>query len=257
MSDTSEAVEQKRGALGYGPAAALLVTVGTYFSAQILGSMLLSGIAPFFTGKGGRTDVWLEHSIGGQFLSVALIAGTMFGLIAAFLDARKTKWRAIGLIRPRLRDARYAVLGYLAYFLLLSLALQLAAKLLPGLNLKQEQDVLFNKDTTGGALWLVFISLAVLPPFVEEIAFRGFLYTGLRTKWPKVVAAVVTSVLFAVAHLQVGSGQALLWVAAMDTFVLSMVMIYVRERTGGLAASMSIHFIKNSLAFSYLFLLHK
>ena len=100
---------------------------------------------------------------------------------------------------------------------------------------------------------LVFISLVLLPPVVEEIVARGFLYTGLRSKLPKIVAALITSALFAAAHLQWGSGAPLLWVAALDTFTLSLVLVYLREKTGGLAASMGVHMLKNGLAFVVLF----
>src|SRR5690606_7282850 len=103
-------------------------------------------------------------------------------------------------------------------------------------------------------LILVFISLVLLPPFVEEVLARGFLYTGLKTKWPVWAAAVVTSLIFAAAHLEFGSGAPLLWVAAIDTFTLSLVLIYLREKTGKLGASIMLHMLKNGVAFVLLFI---
>ena len=69
-----------------------------------------------------------------------------------------------------------------------------------------------------------------------------------------VPAAIITSLMFAVGHLQFGSGAPLLWVAALDTFVLSLVLCYIREKTDSLWPGIFIHAIKNALAFSVLFL---
>jgi len=130
----------------------------------------------------------------------------------------------------------------------------MAKALFPSLNFEQEQEIGFSTAVSGLTLVPIFISLVVLPPVVEEILARGFLYTGLRTKLKPILATLITSVLFAVAHLQWGEGAPLLWVAAIDTFVLSMVLCYLRETTGRLAAPIMLHAIKNGIAFAALFI---
>lgn len=67
-------------------------------------------------------------------------------------------------------------------------------------------------------------------------------------------AAIVTSLIFAVGHLA-ESSQGPLYVAAIDTFVLSLVLIYLREKTGRLWASIGLHAIKNAIAFVTVFVL--
>ena len=52
------------------------------------------------------------------------------------------------------------------------------------------------------------------------------------------------------------SSSGILWVAGLDTFILSMVLVFVREKTDSLYASMGIHMVKNFLAFASLFLFH-
>jgi membrane protease YdiL (CAAX protease family) len=101
----------------------------------------------------------------------------------------------------------------------------------------------------------VFISLVVLPTIVEEILVRGFLYGGLRNKLRPVGAGLIASLIFAAAHLQFGSGEPLLWVAAIDTFILSLFLIRLRETTGNLWSGMTVHFMKNGLAFTALFII--
>jgi len=53
--------------------------------------------------------------------------------------------------------------------------------------------------------------------------------------------------------LQARSGQPLLWVAGIDTFILSLVLIYLREKTDSLYASIGLHMLKNTIAFLGLF----
>ena len=73
---------------------------------------------------------------------------------------------------------------------------------------------------------------------------------------PKIVAALITSIIFATAHLEFGEGAPLLWVAAIDTFVLSLALVYVRERTGRLWGSMGVHALKNTVAFVSIYIFH-
>jgi membrane protease YdiL (CAAX protease family) len=96
----------------------------------------------------------------------------------------------------------------------------------------------------------------VLPPLAEEIMVRGFIYTSFRKTMRIVPAAIITSLLFASAHLPEGGAAGPLYIAAIDTFVLSMVLIYLREKTGSLWASISLHAMKNGIAFAALFLVH-
>jgi membrane protease YdiL (CAAX protease family) len=147
--------------------------------------------------------------------------------------------------------AAFTPLYYISYLVIVSVA----GALVPALNVDQAQELGFNPIGTG-ELILTFISLVILPPIVEETLMRGFLYTSLKKRLTKVNAALITSVIFAAAHLQFGSGAPLLWVAAIDTFVLSLFLVYLREKTGSLWASMTLHALKNGVAFASLFIFH-
>lgn len=191
----------------------------------------------------------------GQFIFILLIESTVLLTVWVFLRVKDVKFGFIGLVRPRLKDAGYAVAGFGVYFLLYLIITIIVKTIFPDINFAQNQKIGFESAQQGWELILVFMSLVVLPPIVEEILARGFLYTGLKTKlslWPSVI---ITSAMFALAHLQFGSGAPLLWVAAIDTFALSLVLIYLREKTGGLGASIMLHMLKNGIAFVLLFII--
>lgn len=85
---------------------------------------------------------------------------------------------------------------------------------------------------------------------------RGFLYSSLKKAMRLIPAALLTSALFAAAHLPEGGAAGPLYVAALDTFVLSLILIYLREKTGSLWASITLHAFKNGVAFMALFVFH-
>ena len=239
--------------LGYGPPSAVLVGVSSFFVAQF-GAVLLIAFPLMLAGwDGDRMTAWLESSNIAIF-SVSLLASTlMISLIAVFLHRRKTAFTTIGLKRPHISDAGYALLGLVVYFVATITVIGLAKWLVPALNLEQQQELGYSKDVAGVALGVAFLGLVILPPLAEEIMFRGFLYTGLRSRLPVIVSMLLTSVLFGVVHLQWGSDQPLLWVAAIDTFVLSLVLVYLRESRHSLWPAIFLHMFKNGYAFLLLF----
>ena len=88
--------------------------------------------------------------------------------------------------------------------------------------------------TTNPATGLVIISMSLLAVFVAK-------------KNIKLGSALFVSSVFGLVH-----GQ---WNVALDTFVLSMVMIALYEKTNNLWASVLLHGIKNFIAFMALFVI--
>jgi membrane protease YdiL (CAAX protease family) len=187
-----------------------------------------------------------------QFLFILIAQSLTVAVIWRVLKAFKLGFRTIGLIRPQLRDIAYALAGFAIYFVAYLAILIVATQLLPGLDLEKEQEIGFSKDTAGMSLLLVFVSLVIIPPLTEEIVMRGFMFTGLRARFAFWPATAVVSLLFALAHLG-GAAEGVLWVAALDTLVLSVVLCWLRERSGSLWPPIGLHFIKNGIAFFVLF----
>lgn len=258
MSDAA-VTEPKQSAapkITWGPMAAVFGTILFYVMSIFVGSLVLSVAAGFWSIPSDQINQWLEKT-GPQFLYILSVEATALGLLAIFLKTRKATFRTLGLIKPKLKDLSWAGIGFAIYFPVLLITTIVIQVWFPSINLEQEQQIGFQAATGLFPLLIVFISLVILPPVTEEILSRGFLYLGLRSKLPIITAALITSALFALAHLQFGSGAPLLWSAAIDTFILSLVLIYVREKTGALWASIGLHMIKNALAFCILFIFTK
>ena len=239
----------------WGPVVAVVVTVVIYFLSQFLASVVLLAVSKVQGWDKTQVEQLTNQTLP-QFFYILMVEGVTLGLLWFFLRRRKANFRTLGLVKPHWGDLSWALTGFAIYLPILLVAMAAFKAWFPQVNLNQPQQVGFS-GAHGGALVLVFMSLVILPPVTEEILTRGFLYAGLKTKLPVIAAALLTSVIFASAHLQFGSGVPLLWAAAIDTFVLSLVLVFLREKTGRLWASIGLHMLKNGIAFAALFIFVK
>ena len=172
----------------------------------------------------------------------------MAAMIAGWLWYRERKLRAADTGLKRLvqwRDIGLAITGFMAYFVLTTIAMLIASRL-PWFNADQQQDLGISTHLFGTELLGAFIVLVVLTPLFEEIIFRGFLYGRLRKlRMPWWLPAVVVSVLFGLAHMQ--------WNVGLDVFCLSMVACALREITGSIWSGVLVHMAKNFIAFMLTF----
>ncbi len=237
------------------PVVVVLSTIGLFFGAQVVASSIVL-LALLLGQQYTQIIDWIEGTAFPTFVFV-LISDILIVLgVIKLLKVKGWKLKNIGLAKPQKSDVGRAIVGYLVYlitFIFISIVIK---KLVPSLDLEQDQQLGFdahNKSVVN--ILLSGVSLVILPPIAEEILCRGYLYSSLKIRYRKVVSAIITSGVFAMAHLQFGSNAPLLWIAGLDTFILSLVLVDLRERTGRLVAPMIIHCIKNLVAFSALFLL--
>ena len=250
---TPEGLDSKK--VNWSPIESVGVTLFIFFFGQLVGG-LVAYAAPLLLGWSQQEIVdWVSNDAIGQFITILFIDIVSVFLLVKFLGRRKNSLATLGFVKQiKLSDFLYAVGFYVLYFITFLIVIKMATDLIPAIDVDQKQQIGFEA-VSQWKLPIVFISLVVLPAVVEELLIRGFLYGGLRQKIPKVLAILLTSLIFAAAHLQFGLGEKLLWIAAIDTFVLSIFLIILREKTGRLWASIFLHALKNSIAFVSLFIL--
>jgi hypothetical protein len=201
-------------------------------------------------------------------LQIALLATTyLTSLLAAwfffpqlwqrcFLDGIEWHWST-----ARNQAGRLLALG-----LLVGMMMQVIARFItPPKTLPIDEFFLSPADA-----WLITLFGTVLAPMFEEICFRGFLLPGCaiaydwlclprtpeaRTRWqttttltPAALAfsAVLTSIVFALLHT---SQVAHLWNALLVLFAISLLLTWVRLKTGSVAASTLVHGAYNGFVF--------
>lgn len=165
---------------------------------------------------------------------IALPVGAALVLVWAKLS--HTPWREIGFVRPR------SWIGSLAVGILLGVALKFVMKAIvmpllgaPPVN-QAFQFLAGNRALLPAAIWAMLMA-----GFGEETVWRGFLFERLGTRLgpgatAKALIAVLTSVLFGLAHYQV-QGLAGVEQAAM----VGLVFAGIVARTGSLFMVMVAH----------------
>jgi membrane protease YdiL (CAAX protease family) len=83
-----------------------------------------------------------------------------------------------------------------------------------------------------------FIVGAVFAPLVEETFFRGFLFQGFRERYGWQAGMLLSSAIFAAAHLDL--------VALIPTFILGNVLAYVYHRSNSVWPGIFLHFLVNA-----------
>ncbi len=240
----------------WNPWLGIVFAVLIYYGSQIIGGLLVSIYPSLKHWSNAQALDWLNNSVNAQFIYILCAEALTILALYFFLKRYKLGFASIGLKRPRWLDPLYGLTAVPAYFVLYLLSVGVVSHFVPSLNVNQQQQIGFNNVHGAVQLLLTFISLVVLPPIAEEIMVRGFIYSSLKKAMRILPAALLTSIIFASAHLPEGGAAGPLYIAALDTFVLSLVLIYLREKTGSLWASITLHAIKNGIAFTALFLVH-
>lgn len=225
----------------WSPWSAILLTILAYLASQLIIILPLAIILLFKHGQNIQT--LLDKSTLLNFTLSAVSALMIILVLWIFLRRKKLKFKDLGFRAVKITDFGWLTIGTVAYFILLIVILTLASHI-PGFNVNQSQDIGYQ-GVKGWQLGLAFVGLVVLPPLAEEMLFRGFLYRGLASRWPKIVAALVASSLFAVVHFQ--------WNVGVDVFVLSLVLIALLEKTKNLWVCIGLHAVKNTIAYLTLF----
>lgn len=182
------------------------------------------------------------------FILQALVELVVFGIIFAVIKAYGLSLPSIGLtkkIKPNC--VLYALVAFPLYLLAANITLLILSKIFTGIDLTAEQQIGFAEPQNGLELLLVFVALVIIPPVVEEVVFRGFLFKPYRKRFGFWLASIFVSLLFALAHTPV--------TVCIDVFVLSMFLCYLREKTDSLWAPIFLHATKNFVAFIYLFII--
>lgn len=252
-NEAAPALEAKK----WGILIPILIVVGGYVFFAYLLAPILFGLmySLYFSDTSATIEAWVKLPYV-NFAYSALFTSLQLSLMLWYLLRRGSSLRSIGFNRLKSRYLINGVIAYGCYFLLYFGAFALIYTFIPAINLEQEQELGFAPITEFDRL-LTFGALVIIPPIAEELMVRGFLYHSLKPRMRKNIAILLTSLLFAAAHLQIGSGSAPLWVAAIDTFILAIVLIKVTDYSKSLWPAIFAHMIKNTVAFVSLFVLSR
>ena len=115
-----------------------------------------------------------------------------------------------------------------------------------GLNEERIQQTLKTLDAfTKSNPILLVTALALTPAIIEELCFRGFLFSALGKILSPARVIVITSLIFGLFHVL--TGNALLIERFVPTTLLGLILGWIAYRTGSVLPGILMHFVHNAL----------
>jgi membrane protease YdiL (CAAX protease family) len=211
--------------------------------ALLLGPVTSAGGGSAGEGEGGGAQLTSELFIVSIFFQAGII-----GLVLGYLCAHR-RFDAIWLFGLRRMPPLKTVGLALLYIIPALFALNIIAyymvpviQYFTGINCKPQMLVEKAPEITGaGARILMFVALCIGAPLMEELIFRGVLFSVAAKFIHPVYANVTTSLLFGVIHNNL--------LALVPLSLLGMFFARVYQRTGSLAVPVLMHSIFNGVQF--------
>lgn len=164
-----------------------------------------------------------------SLVTVVYSAATLIALIIIFAIRRKRFSAEVWLRRVK----NEAILLVLPLGVSLQFLIFFILKLIP---LPEKIIVEYNKLYSllgNSSRILEIISVAIAAPIIEEVVFRGLIYTRLRRAMSAPIAAGLCAAIFALAHGHI--------IATMYAFIIGLILCFLMERFRSLWAPILLH----------------
>lgn len=169
--------------------------------------------------------------------SFALTTGIAYGL-------RRKRW-GWGKVGMRTVSPLWVIGGLIVGMLYIPINLAINQAVLQALGIEITTDLIDNPlsinastDPIFGLLLLLFAGILI--PFAEEIFFRGVVFAWMRDRWGLPVGVIVSSIVFGVLHVNLGS------VAAITLLGVLCALAY--QRSGSIWVAVALHAGNNLIA---------
>ncbi|MFC1509485.1 lysostaphin resistance A-like protein, partial [Candidatus Omnitrophota bacterium] len=108
---------------------------------------------------------------------------------------------------------------------------------------------IFMEEDSSRVLFFLTIFVSFLGPIIEELFFRGFMYSAIKKRTGIIAAAFLSAAIFSALHTNI--------TGFLPIMVLGVFLAYLYETTGSLIASMTVHIIHNSAIVTFIFFIKK
>jgi membrane protease YdiL (CAAX protease family) len=104
---------------------------------------------------------------------------------------------------------------------------------------------MFLEEKRSNVILFLTIFVSVLGPVIEEIFFRGFLYSAVKKRFGVFAGVLLSAALFSMLHANI--------LGFLPIMILGVLMAFLYEATGSLVASISVHILHNSIIVCFVF----
>jgi len=216
---------------GWDVLAIVLVGAVAFFVFAFLAVRMTSGAT--FQEKTKGFVAMPERGLGVQALAELVMLGCMYLVVAGRMGGKRF-WQTVRWNWP-VKVGLYVLIG-----LLMQAVALVAERFLP-LPTNTPFEVVLRRPYS---LIAIAIFSVTLGPLIEELLFRGFLYSLLRKHFGVLTAIIGTALPFGLVHLaQYGYS----WASGLLIFMVGVVLATVREKANSLAAGFLVHVAYNGV----------
>lgn len=104
---------------------------------------------------------------------------------------------------------------------------------------------MFLEEKRSNVILFLTIFVSILGPIIEEIFFRGFLYSAVRKRFGVLSGVLLSAALFSMLHTNIAGFAPIM--------ILGILMAFLYETTGSLIAPMAVHILHNSIIVGFVF----
>ncbi|MBA2057789.1 CPBP family intramembrane metalloprotease [Psychrobacter cryohalolentis] len=227
----------------------LLLIIGMvvfFFISQLIG-IYIAGKLVLPTAKSATVgDIFFFGSNDGTVVSISIMIGCVLlvAISALVIRVRGGNLKQYLALRPFSLAVGMGMIGLLLIFMIGSQALTYMLDKSPLAFV----DPLYQSVSS---VWLLIFAMVIVAPIYEELIFRGILWSAIAEQFTSppdteyrgaIVASLVTSLIFAVIHLQYGIYE------ISTIVVLALLFCYARIKSGSLILPILLHIINNGAA---------
>ncbi|TXD98648.1 CPBP family intramembrane metalloprotease [Psychrobacter frigidicola] len=223
--------------------------VVAFFVSQLIGVYLAGKVLLPAANSSTVGDIFFLGSSDGTIVSVSIIISCVILMLVSIMIIRLKG----GEVRRYLALNQFslatgmALLGILIVFMIGSQALTYWLDANPSAFV----DPLYQSVSS---VWLLILALVIIAPIYEELVFRGLLWSAIAEQFSSpyinersaqrgaVIASIVTSIIFAIIHLQYGLYE------ISTIVVLALIFCYARIKSGSLLLPILLHILNNGVA---------
>ena len=227
----------------------LLLIIGMvvfFFISQLIG-IYIAGKLVLPTAKSATVgDIFFFGSNDGTIVSISIMIGCVLlvAISALVIRVRGGNLKQYLALRPFSLAVGMGMIGLLLIFMIGSQALTYMLDKSPLAFV----DPLYQSVSS---VWLLIFAMVIVAPIYEELIFRGILWSAIAEQFTSppdteyrgaIVASLVTSLIFAIIHLQYGIYE------ISTIVVLALLFCYARIKSGSLILPILLHIINNGAA---------
>lgn len=195
----------------------------------------------------GSTLQMIEQTARNIYMNYVLHLNVIAGMIAVpififwyYRDYTKSFLKGIQKKYEMVNPLKYSFIAFFGFFTMLAANyfVSLLMQFMPDFMLRSYDDM--DEIISSASLVVQFILAAIIAPIVEELIFRGLVYSKIRRMSNVKAAAVLAALLFGIYHRN--------WIQAPYAFLLGLAAAFVYEKYKSILAPILLHASANLIS---------